>query len=584
MLKKFSKYNTLRNQISAVFLLVMFIVLLLIGAITYNIVSTLLTSNAERQIQQTAIQASSHMDALYEQIDMLTSQVATDSYVQDLLYDEVEGVSASFNQRQSLMQLVNSYQAYFRGVYSFELYLSNYDRLFPLNEASLIGRLDVMAIRDAKDKNGQLVWVGEDPEDSNFFLVLRQVNLIDRWFSPGGFLLTRVNRSYLQFNEQSNPRNEQEEGYMFLLNKNNEVIYSSSENMFDLIPPQYEQTVKINNEEFLVVTHTSKLTGWTTMILTPLYTLTEDTDVLRTAILLSGAVGFIIFLLSSLVLSTMITKPIQKLTKTMSFSKLGTLKRNPNISSTVEINELNDTYNQMVDSINHLIQVVYEKEITRSRTELKALQAQINPHFLFNTLEALYWSLEENGEDELAEHVIAMSELFRYTISTPKKDSEWVRLKDELSHIERYMRIMTMRFGERLTWNIKVNEEDLLTKIPKLLIQPLVENAILHGVGNKKGAGHVSVNIERNIETSKLVIKVNDDGPGMDKNKVNLLLKSLKEGVAASDKGNGMALANVNKRLQLYYSKDVVNGLAINSEIGQGTCVSFEIPMNGGVG
>jgi len=148
----------------------------------------------------------------------------------------------------------------------------------------------------------------------------------------------------------------------------------------------------------------------------------------------------------------------------------GELVTNPDTSSTLEIMELNHTFNQMVENTNYLIQVVYEKEIMRSRTELEALQAQINPHFLYNMLNALYWSLIE--KEEIAENVVAMSDLFRYTISHPKKD-DWVTVGEELEQIERYMKLMKMRFGNRLIWRITAEEKILKVKIPKLIIQPL---------------------------------------------------------------------------------------------------------------
>lgn len=105
----------------------------------------------------------------------------------------------------------------------------------------------------------------------------------------------------------------------------------------------------------------------------------------------------------------------------MRSTRLGILKPIENVSSTMEIQELNYSYNKMVDNINELIQLVYEKELSRSHTELKALQAQINPHFLFNTLDVLYWSLLDRDEDQLAEYVVAMSDLFRYTITGSSK-------------------------------------------------------------------------------------------------------------------------------------------------------------------
>lgn len=136
--------------------------------------------------------------------------------------------------------------------------------------------------------------------------------------------------------------------------------------------------------------------------------------------------------------------------------------------------------------MNDLIQVIYEKELIRSRTELKALQAQIDPHFLYNTLEALFWALQDKEEEELANLVVAMSDLFRYTIGS-EHGSEWVTLREELDHAERYMQLMKLRFGDRLEWSLSAPPDSLELRMPKLLLQPLVENAILHGVGAKKG-------------------------------------------------------------------------------------------------
>ena len=123
----------------------------------------------------------------------------------------------------------------------------------------------------------------------------------------------------------------------------------------------------------------------------------------------------------------MITRPILRLMRAMRNTRQGVLTPNLTQSYTTELNDLNVTYNQMVDNMNRLIKLVYEKEMIQSRTELHALQAQIHPHFLYNTLEALYWSLQEKDEEDLADLVVSMSDLFRYVIGNPNKDV-WVAL------------------------------------------------------------------------------------------------------------------------------------------------------------
>lgn len=577
---RLSKMNTLRNQILVVFLFAMVIVLLLVGIMTYNLMATLLKNTAEKQMQQTAIQANGRLETLYQQIDMLSHQVITNAYVQQLLLEEKSGRTSDFYKRQALMQIVDSFQAYSDGIHSFELYLPNDKRILPLGEAYLSKRVGKEWVERADLAKGRMVWIGTDPKNPGYFLAIRRVSLMDSWFSNGGYLLVRINAGYFQFSQIRQAG--EESVYMVLVDERENLIASNYIGDFRQVFREDQQVLNINGQDYIVVKQRSDATGWTVAILAPVSSLMQGITVLQSAITWSGAAGILIFLVFSYLLSTIITRPIFNLTRAMRKARQGELKPNPAIFSTVEINELNQTYNQLVANTNHLIQVVYEKELIRSRSELKALQAQINPHFLFNTLDALYWSLEDKGEEELAEMVIAMSELFRYTISDPKKD-EWVSLKQELEHVERYLQIMKMRFGERLTWKIAAPPECEEIRMPKLLIQPLVENAILHGVGNKMGCGSVAITAERMADTKKLLITVQDDGPGMDPQTLQAITQELVEnGKVVSAKGKGLAIANVKKRLQLSYQNEAHNGLFITSEQGLGTSVSFEIPCEGG--
>jgi two-component system sensor histidine kinase YesM len=574
---RLGKYNTLRNQILLVFLSVMVIVLCFVGIMTYNIVSSLLKNNAEKQIQQTAIEANGRMESLYQQIDMLTKQVATNSYVQQLLLAEKDGQTATFNERQALMQVGNTFQVYSNGINAFEIYSTNNRKLIPLDEEGLMNRVHHKWIEEADLAGGRLVWIGQDPKEPEFFLAIKRVSLMDRWFSNGGYVVVQIHAKYFEFTETS-----QDHKHMILVDQNNKEIISNYTGDIHPILSEKETMITLNGSDYMLIKQKSAITGWTLFILTPVSALMKGISVLRAAIILSGAFGFLIFVISSFLLSTMITRPILKLTKTMKRAEDGELTLNPEISSTIEITELNQTYNQLVEHTNHLIQVVYEKEIVKSQAELKALQSQINPHFLFNTLDALYWSLDEKGEEDLAESVIAMSELFRYTISNQNQD-EWVTIKQELEHVELYMQLMKMRFGERFTWSVSIPTDFEQVKIPKLLIQPIVENAILHGVGNKVGQGFVMVNVEPSTVNNNLVISVNDNGPGMDEGKIEKIMELIDTGKVSSMKGNGMAIANVNKRLQLYYKDYEINRINICSEVNKGTCFTFEVPINGGI-
>ncbi|MGP4039396.1 cache domain-containing sensor histidine kinase [Gracilibacillus sp. D59] len=576
MLKYFKRWNTLRNQLLVVYLFVMFIVLFIVSAITYILVENLLQNNAEEQIRQTAIESSGRYDSLFEQLNMVTKQVLTNEELQDVLLQESEGEITSFNDRQSLMSTTNLIQANADGIYSVEIYNKDFQRIIPIDSTLLLDRLDPHWIVQANEAGGRLIWMGEDPLDHNYFLVGRKINLMDADFNFGGYIVARINRNYFQLN--SNQQENQSKDYSILVDKrNNPIVTNYHGNALDQILRTDDETITIDDQEYMLVKDTSDLTGWTMHILTPVNQLTAGISTVQAGILIAGLIGLLIFFIFSFFLSTFITRPITRLTKTMRQAGEGVLAHNPEMNSTNEINELNQTYNQLAEETNYLVQMVYEKEIIKNRTELKALQAQIHPHFLFNTLDALYWSLDEKEEEDLSNVVLAMSELFRYTI-TKENEDEWVTVKEELDHVERYMKIMHMRFGDRLNWEKDVDFDWLHVKIPKLMIQPLVENAILHGAGNVTGKCNITVRIEKVAENQRIRITVSDNGPGMSKEKI-AEVKQHMEGGIRHQKQQGLALQNVQQRLRLFYETEQIRDIIILSEVGKGTKVSFEIPV-----
>lgn len=573
--------NTLRNQIFIGFFLVMLIIVSVAGIFIYDKVSSLLKNNAEKHIQQTAYQASGRLDALMAQMDSLTIQMAVHPFVQQLLTEELHGRKVSFHQRQSLLQIAASYEAYTPGIESLELYTNSGKQLFPLREGTLETRIDPRYIHEADAQKGRLVWIGIDPNNRRSILAIRRVTLPDRWFSPGGYLIARIQNDYFQLNSGTSGVNGES---ILLANDQGQLLGIGNANagldLSSLLASQ-EQTVTFQGKEYVMVKQHPEAANWTLIILTPVRYVTQGISVLRTVLLISGGLCALCFLILSFLLSTMLTRPIMHLIRAMRKSRLGILTPNPEPALTMELRELNRSYNEMVHHINELIGVVYEKELLQSQTELKALQAQINPHFLFNTLEAFNWSLEEKGEEELASLVVAMSRLFRYSISS-ERQGEWVTLREELDQVERYLKLMKMRLGDRLSWQIHLSSEVADVPIPKLLIQPIVENAIQYGIEGQIGTGSVTVTVELSDQPGRTRICVNDDGAGMSEDKLRALRHALEGGPTLESKGTGVGLINVQKRLNLYYYKEVpkLPGLQVESRFSKGTTVSFEIPNN----
>lgn len=571
----FERWNTLRNQILAVYLIVLLIVLFIVSYLIFNQVAEILRGNAEEQVQQTAQEAVGRYDSLYEQLNLVTKQIATNDQLQSIMLNEHNGIPATFQERQDLVTLTGRLQANADGIYITELFNSNYEKLIPLDGAGLVEQIGLEYVEEAERARGKMVWIGDDKLNPNYFLVIRRISLLSQNFESAGYLLVRVNKNYFQ----TNPGGDIEDQLTVVLDQNDHII-TTNYNAF----AQYEgllnedNSFAINEENYLRNSETSRYTGWTVIMLTPISRVTEGLPTLRMVIVIAGVVGFIIFLIFSLFLSTYITKPINKLTETMRKAGEGPLTLSPASVAPNEINELNNTYNQLAEQTNYLIQMVYEKELIKSRTELKALQAQINPHFLFNTLDLLYWSLDEKDEDELAEMVIGMSNLFRYTITSSKED-EWVTLRAELNHIKQYMTIMKMRFAERLTFQIEIEPEMLDYSLPKLIIQPLIENALLHGISDQTERGSITLSIASDQTDEGMIISVIDNGKGMSKEKVDSIYQNINHNNGVQISGDGMALANVERRLQLYYNPDQVEGISITSKENKGTVIQFKIPI-----
>lgn len=581
MKRRWGNVNTLRNQIFIGFMLVMVMVLTSVGLYAYDQVAAMLRNNAEKHVQQTAVQASGQLDALLRGIDTFTAQIATSATVQSMLALELDGNTLSFAERQLLQQDVRKQEAYGTGIRSIELYTTDYERMLPLTDVSLTSRVPYEWISKADMARGDIVWLGMDSGFPNVVIAMRHVRLIDRSFSHAGYLMVQIDKNYFELTDTASNANADIalRESMGLIDEQGRIItsdFADEQDIASRISENMDETLVLNEEEYVVVERLSERTGWKIIILTPVASVMEGITVLRTAIIVSVMVGGVLFLILTFILSTMITRPILNLIKAMRVARFGTLKPIPVASAALEINELSNTYNQMVASLNELIEVVYQKEIIQSRTELKALQAQINPHFLFNTLEAFYWALDEKGEEELAHIVVAMSGLFRYVISRADED-QWVTVGDELDHAERYLKIMDMRMLDRLSWHIDADEANRKVPIPKLLVQPLVENAILHGVEQRVGKGTVVIRVKPSENPGCTRIEVSDDGPGISEEKLKSLLGSLETGRIESEKGKGVGLSNVERRLRLYYNSETT-GLDIKSEAGKGTTISFEIP------
>lgn len=236
------------------------------------------------------------------------------------------------------------------------------------------------------------------------------------------------------------------------------------------------------------------------------------------------------------------------------------------VSGTREVEELSDSFGHMVHRIQHLMATVREEEVNLRKTELKALQAQINPHFLYNTLDSIAWMCEQGRNTDAVNMVHALARLFRISIS---KGHELIPIRKELEHAESYLQIQKYRYKNQFSYDFKVDETCLDCLCNKITLQPILENAIAHGLDLMVEPGHIDVEVCR--DGKDILFRVRDDGIGMDEEQVQHILHS-----EPGDR-TGIGIKNVNDRLRIYFGEGY--GLRIESEPDVGTCVEIRMPQ-----
>ena len=220
----------------------------------------------------------------------------------------------------------------------------------------------------------------------------------------------------------------------------------------------------------------------------------------------------------------------------------------------------------MVHRIQHLMATVREEEVNLRKTELKALQAQINPHFLYNTLDSIAWMCEQGRNTDAVNMVHALARLFRISIS---KGHELIPIRKELEHAESYLQIQKYRYKNQFSYDFQVDESCLDCLCNKITLQPILENAIAHGLDLMVEPGHIDVEVCR--DGQDILFRVRDDGVGMDEEQVRYILHS-----EPGDR-TGIGIKNVNDRLRIYFGEGY--GLHIESEPDVGTCVEIRMPQ-----
>lgn len=367
---------------------------------------------------------------------------------------------------------------------------------------------------------------------------------------------------------------------LFLVNRDGIVLSSEQEEtILKPLPFKVEKKgiVTYEGRDHLLVATPFAATDWQLVTLVPYReTVGSINSITRAALFIQG-VFLLLFLIGLLVLVREITKPVAVIGGVMRRVKEGDLHVRTGIRGDHDIAELSGTFDGMLDQIEDMIETIKDQEEGKRQAELDLLQAQINPHFLFNVLNAIRLHIAMNGDKESAQLIHSLSTLLRMTIN---RNNPFLTLKEELSVVKEYVRLMNFRHGSSVLLETDCAEESLLSEeVPRFLLQPLIENAIIHGFYERSGTIRIFVMEE---SPGFFTIHISDDGAGMGEAALEQLRSHVKEpsDINRASSFSGIGTSNVHERLRLIYGGQVQ--MEINSQLGRGTRISLHLPRKGG--
>ncbi|MEC0212960.1 sensor histidine kinase [Paenibacillus ehimensis] len=326
---------------------------------------------------------------------------------------------------------------------------------------------------------------------------------------------------------------------------------------------------QVEGRDSLVVYSISERSGWRVVITVPLDQLTQGVERTREFTLFATLLTIGLALAISIFLSFALTRSLRKLVVLMKSVQQGNLDVRFPVTSQDEAGRLGNQFNRMIDRIRHLIEENTRIGERKKEAELHALQSQINPHFIYNTLESIRMTAEFNDDDEVADMTEILGKLLRYSITDKK---EFVQMEDELEHLRNYMKLQEFRYPGRFQLTIEPYEKFETLRMLKLTVQPIVENAILHGM-NPSRKMIVSVSFAKSGEDVVMVIQ--DNGTGMNPETLEKLRRTLSSAEGSPKDKRSIGLRNVNERLKLYYGGSY--GLEVYSVEGKGTEVHVRL-------
>ncbi|MGQ4668483.1 cache domain-containing sensor histidine kinase [Metabacillus halosaccharovorans] len=438
-------------------------------------------------------------------------------------------------------------------------------------------------IKKAENRAGKITWSHAYPiysyweGEENVISMFRVINDINNINKKIGFVTIRINENTLT--KFLNKGVTQEQGSTFILSEDGYVVLHQNKKWFGKKYPNSKLLQRINespeksfyysmnDEDYLVSTTEIESNGWKLVTMIDEKTILKELRGVSNTIFLFLIVAVVLGLIAIIGFYYTIINPILDLTKKTKQVEEGDFSVFVRVTNQDEIGKLRFRFNKMVEQIQYLINTKYRLEIKQKESELTALQNQINPHFLYNTLDMIRWTARMEHALETSRLIELLSKMFRISLS---KGKLWIPLQQELLYVESYLELQKKRLGNKLAYSIEINQEIKDVLVLKQILQPLVENCIIHGFKGKKETG--VINISSYAEGDDVIVEIKDNGIGVNPQSMNHYLMDESE----HDK-KGFALTNVNDRLMAVFGQDY--RITFMEHNQQGAWVRVRIPL-----
>ncbi|MFS0636832.1 sensor histidine kinase [Mesobacillus foraminis] len=570
---KFIKWvnSSLRTKLLIMFLFLTVLPLILVGIISYiksyNIVAQKSYSLAQIQVGQ----LSREFDVVFQDIKRFTEIGKKDSTVQFLI--DKENTAEESKSILGMIRLYRESYQYSDSIMNIKIISTDgkavsEDRGVHLLDKEAISKPPFVSLLDEPTKT----IIEPIYKNSNPVLSMTSTIVSDRSKEVIGFINILVKSSV--FKNILNEAALNSSGTFHIKSETGKLLFSNPQ--FANVPVSTQmignKTGFLTQGTTFIVYETSNLTGWKVIRYVPLTEITKEAHEIRSLIVLTVGslviltIGLYFFITSKLIL------PLRMLKEKMKQASLGDLEVKIVNKGTDEISELSENFNSMIIKIKALLTKSVNEQKQLKIAELRTMQAQINPHFLYNSLETIIWMAEAKKGQEVIEITKALSYFFRITLS---KGKDFILLENEINHVRNYLTIQKMRYQDILDVSFHLNDDILKYKIIKLTLQPIIENAIYHGIKNKRGKGLVRIKGDFTPE-GNISIDVIDNGIGMTDDKLREVRQQLSSGLPFEKDQGGFGMVNVHQRIRLQYGPSF--GITINSLYGSGTRVSLIIP------